>query len=330
MDNQKIDFVILWVDCNDPKWQQMYNDFTGKDTLIDPNRYRDWGFLKYWFRSVEINAPWVNKIYFVTCGQKPKFLNTSHPKIKCITHDEFIEQKYLPLFNSSAIEMNLFKIEGLSEQFVYFNDDMFLNAPVVPSDFFVNGKPCDNAVLDMVIPMGENDVFYHTVLNDIDIINKYYAKRDVLKKNIGGWLTLRYGKEVIRNICLTPWKYFAGFKNYHLPNSYLKSSFSTMYNREPQAFERTWSHNFRSSEDINQYLIQDYQLCEGLFYPKRKSGKFFEIGPQTEEIVNNILSNKYKMICLNDDKNDIDFDSNRAAVIKAFDTKYPNKSSFEI
>lgn len=26
-------------------------------------RYRDWEFMKYWFRAVEQNAPWVNKIF---------------------------------------------------------------------------------------------------------------------------------------------------------------------------------------------------------------------------------------------------------------------------
>lgn len=330
MSEQKIDFVILWVDCNDPKWQEMYSSFTGKELIVDSNRYRDWGFLKYWFRSVEKNAPWVNNIFFVTFGQKPDFLNTSHPKLKCISHEEFIESKYLPLFNSSAIELNLFKIRELEEQFVYFNDDMFLNAPTSPNDFFLNGRPCDNAILDMVIPMGENDVFYHIVLNNIDIVNKYYSKRKVLRNNIKGWYNLKYGKELVRNMCLMPWKYFSGFKNYHLPNSFLKSSFETMFKREPIAFERTWKNHFRGVDDINQYVVQDFQLCEGIFYPKRKSGKFFEIGNQTDEIVKNILSNKYKMICLNDDSSNIDFEYNRKVIIDAFEKKYPEKSAFEL
>ena len=181
--NQQIDFVVTWVDCADPCWQKIYRDFTGKETVSDCNRYRDWGTLKYWFRAVEKNAPWVNKIFFITCGQKPDFLNTDHPKIKCVTHSDYIDSKYLPTFNSNVIELNLHRIPELSERFVLFNDDILLNAPVSPEDFFVDGLPCDSAVLDMIIPMGNNDVFYHALLNNLDIINKNYKKRNVLGKN---------------------------------------------------------------------------------------------------------------------------------------------------
>ena len=55
-------------------------------------------------------------------------------------------EEYLPTFNSHTIEMNLHRIKGLSEQFVYFNDDMFINKPMKPRDFFVHGKPCDTDV----------------------------------------------------------------------------------------------------------------------------------------------------------------------------------------
>lgn len=328
--NQPIDFVVTWVDCADPCWQKTYRDFTGNETVSDCNRYRDWDTLKYWFRAVEKYAPWVNSIFFITCGQKPSFMNVNHPKLKCINHTDYIDEKNLPTFNSNVIELNIHKIKDLSEQFVLFNDDIFLNAPVKAEDFFVNGLPCDNAVLDMVIPSGENDVFYHGILNNVDIINKYYRKKKVIGNNRAAWYNLKYREGLIRNLCLAPWKNFAGFKDYHVVNSFLKSSFEEMYRREPKAFERTFNNHFRCWDDITQYLIRYYQLCEGRFHPYKKKGKFFEIGKQTDDIINAISEEKYKYICLNDDSEDIDFEANKTAIIQAFERKYPNKSSFEV
>ena len=329
MDN-KIDFVVLWVDSGDPKWQKMYSDFTGKPISGENNRYRDWGMLKYWFRAVEKYAPWVNNVYFVTCGQKPGFLNVNHPKLKMISHSDYISGEYLPTFNSNVIELNLMNIPELSEHFVLFNDDIFLNAPVDKEDFFVNGLPCDGAILDMVLPLGENDFFYHAILNNIDIINKLYDKKSVMSKNKKAWYKLSYGEGLIRNILLTPWKYFGGFKDYHLVNSYLKSSFETVYHKEKDAFERTYNNHFRNWNDITHYLVRYYQLCEGLFYPKKKNGRYFAIGKDTDGIVQAISEEKYKVICLNDNSDDIDFESNKKAIIDAFEKKLPEKSSFEL
>ena len=59
-------------------------------------------------------------------GKKPDWLNLDHPKLKLVTHKEFMPNEYLPTYNSAAIELNLHRIEGLSENYLYFNDDMYL------------------------------------------------------------------------------------------------------------------------------------------------------------------------------------------------------------
>ena len=107
-------------------------------------RYREWDTLRYWFRAVEKYAPWVNQVYFVTCGHVPKWLNMDAPKLHFVRHQDYIPEQYLPTFSSHPIELNLHRIEGLSEHFVYFNDDFYLTAPVQETDFFVNGLPCDS------------------------------------------------------------------------------------------------------------------------------------------------------------------------------------------
>ena len=139
---EKIDFVLTWVDGSDPDWLAQRREYQpGRGTDAGESRYRDWDNLQYWFRGVEKFAPWVNKIYFVTWGHVPKWLNTAHEKIQIVKHEDFMAPAYLPTFNINSIELNLHRIKGLSEHFVFFNDDMFLIDSVRPEDFFKNGFP---------------------------------------------------------------------------------------------------------------------------------------------------------------------------------------------
>ena len=165
----KIDFVILWVDGNDPDWQAEKNVYA----QIDPeesslvNRYRDWGLLPYWFRAVDKFAPWVHKIHFVTWGHVPPFLNIRNPKLHIVNHRDFIPSRYLPTFNSHAIEMNIHRIPELSEHFVYFNDDMFLLRPVKPEDFFRKGLPCTCGSEKPMELRGNPGAWIHAAVNDL-------------------------------------------------------------------------------------------------------------------------------------------------------------------
>ena len=97
----------------------------------------DMNQLKYSIRSVDLFASWVRDIYIVTNGQVPVWLNTAHPRIKLITHqDIFTNQSHLPTFNSAAIESQLHHITGLSRRFLYFNDDVALLRPICLEDFY--------------------------------------------------------------------------------------------------------------------------------------------------------------------------------------------------
>ena len=92
MDN-KIDFVIPWVDGGDPEWLKQKNEYSGKKTSEEDARdirFRDWDTLKYWFRGVEKFAPWVNKIHFITWGHLPEWMNTENPKLHIVNHKDYI------------------------------------------------------------------------------------------------------------------------------------------------------------------------------------------------------------------------------------------------
>ena len=147
MDNKKIDLVYLWVDGNDKAWLKERTTWANKLGLSDEInlnkcRYIDNQELKYSLRSAQMYAPWINKIFIITNGQIPKWLNPNHPKIKIIKHSDIMPQNCLPTFNSEAIETCIANIPELSEYFLYANDDQFFATKVTPDDFFdINGNP---------------------------------------------------------------------------------------------------------------------------------------------------------------------------------------------
>jgi len=100
------------------------------------NRYRDSEELRYSLRSLVKNAPWIRRIYIVTDNQIPYWLNLENERVSVISHEEiFLNKSHLPVFSSPAIEANIHRIPGLSKQFIYFNDDVFLGSKTHPEDF---------------------------------------------------------------------------------------------------------------------------------------------------------------------------------------------------
>ncbi len=148
--DMKIDLVYLWVDDTDTKWRAEKDKWLeiirGEKTVYADAaieaRWRDNGEFLYSLRSVEKFAPWVNHIYIITgFNQVPRWLNTKHPKITIIPHEQIIPHDALPTFNATAIEMCIPNIPNLSEHFLLMNDDMFFNRPLSPSYFYdANGR----------------------------------------------------------------------------------------------------------------------------------------------------------------------------------------------
>ncbi|XP_054272957.1 N-acetylglucosamine-1-phosphotransferase subunits alpha/beta [Macrosteles quadrilineatus] len=101
-----------------------------------PSRYEDKEELRYSLRSLEKFAPWVRKVFIVTNGQLPYWLDLSNPRVQIVPHESiFTNSSHLPTFSSPAIETHLHRIPGLSEKFLYFNDDILLGEEVLPEDF---------------------------------------------------------------------------------------------------------------------------------------------------------------------------------------------------
>ena len=178
------DIVVLWVDGNDPLWlaeKKKYSPVAVDDSNAD-YRFRDNGLLKYWFRSIEQNLPWVRKIHFVTWGHLPAFLNVNNPKISIVRHRDYMPPEALPTFNACSIEVNLHRIEGLSDRFVFFNDDMYVLRPMNEAKFFSQtGLPTGQFTEIPTIFKGRAEVWQMLMANDVGIINEHFVKKNSQK-----------------------------------------------------------------------------------------------------------------------------------------------------
>lgn len=337
--DKKIDFVITWVDGSDEKWLQekmeCEKNFSNKSTdeLYEKwnnnrIRFRDWDNLRYWFRGVEKFAPWVNKIHFVTWGHLPSWLNTNNPKLNIVKHIDFIPEEYLPTFNSHTIEWNMNKIPGLAEKFVYFNDDMFIIKNVKEEDFFKNDLPCDMLVSDCVSL--DWDVG-HAEIRNAQVLNKYFKKRKNVMQNLGKWFNLKYGiKNNYKSFILLPWDRFTGFYEQHITSPYLKRTFDEIWNKEYKIIDDTCKCKFRDDGNVNHWLVKNYQMLTGKFYPRsHKLGKMY-MKKIDDDIVNAIIKQKYKILCINDvECSEEEFLEQKNKLNTAFEKILGEKSSFE-
>ncbi|OIL19343.1 glycosyl transferase [Oenococcus oeni] len=327
--NPPVDFVIDWVNGQDLSWQKKRSKYLVKKEDASSVRFRDWGFLKYWFRLVEKNAPWVHKIFLITDHQVPNFLNLDNSKIVLVNHEDYIQNKYLPVFNSNSIEIGMNKIPGLSEHFVFFNDDMFINDSVKSTDFFENGMPKDSGVMSPQFPISNSVA--HNTMNSMEIVNKYFSRNNILKKHFFKIFNWKYGKDNIRTLTTLPWKAVMGFYDNHIPISLLKSTFEDVWSKEEKLLSQNFEHRFRSKLDYSVWVMRYFQLASGKFVPRSTNfGKYYNIGKQTKQIINDIRTKKHSLIVLNDQEDIQNFELERNNIISVFESSFPEKSSFEV
>lgn len=336
-----IDFVITWVDPGDPLWRDEKNKYLyvyGLDTEtrvpVDAReeRYRSWENLRYWFRAAEMYAPWVNKIHFVTYGHLPQWLNTEHPKLHIVRHEDYIPEEYLPVFSSHPIELCMHKIPGLAEQFVYFNDDVFLTAPTRPEDFFVHGLPCDSLSETAAISEKEDRIWHQICQNNSEFLNRHFDRKTCKKQQLDKWFSVKSLKDTLKNIrySFTLWDQFHALSSHHITQAYLKSTFERVWEMEEDLLSQTCSHRFRSSSDVNHFIFREYQLLSGQFhvYDMYRMGHVYH-AQEADKAAAAVRSRKYKVICINDDGSRIDFLSAKETINGAFASMLPEKSAYE-
>ena len=334
-----IDVVLPWVDDKDPNWQATKNKYSGiKSTDKSSSRYRDWNNLQYIFRGIEKFWPWVNRVFLVTCGQKPAWLNTKYEKIKLINHTDYMPNEFLPTFNAKTIELNLHRIEELSEHFIYINDDLFPIRPLEPTDFFKNGLPCDNAeqsnLLSIYIP-GDTDVQY-TDFTNLGLLNAYFRKQAVPRHNLNKWYGPYLGLHgMIQALLKANQHFFTGFTMHHSAQPYLKNTFKKVWEIYPDFLHTQCLNKFKQATEANQWLVRYWQLAENNFYPynKIKHRKMYNISKDNiNEAATAIKEQLYDIICINDNPriSQEEFILAKLQINQALDVLLPHKSAYEL
>jgi hypothetical protein len=226
-----VDVVYTWVDGSDEEWQRARRDalrssdssrFT--ERADDDSRYADHDELRCSLRSLEQVPPWIRHVWIVTADQRPSWLLPDHPRVSVVTHREIgPDSAGLPTFNSHAIEANLHRVSGLSEHFLYFNDDTFLGRPIRPDLFFH--------------PNGIGKMFPSRALVDFQQSMPGDIASSTAAKNARQLLSGRFGATLTR-------------KFYHVPFALTVSGLHALEAELPEAIAGTRRAQFRTVNDV--------------------------------------------------------------------------------
>jgi len=328
-----IDFVVTWVDMDDPKWKKDFALYSGKTdnekNSVSEARFRDYGFLKFWFRGVEKFAPWVRKIHFVTCGQKPDWLDENNPKLNLVSHEDYIPKQFLPCYNSVVIERYFHKIPDLSEHFVYFNDDFFIINNIEKERFFKNGLPCDIAAFQYNFGWSQ---WYKRIKNNINIINQHFDKKEVMSRFHDKWYNKIYGSKARWNYLLKCCPKFVTLRTPHNAQPFLKSTFDEVWKNCEKELTETSANRFRKTSDLTPELFRTWQICQGNFEPYNtySDTKMFPLVIKPKQAVEAVRNQSYKLVCLNDNVHIRNYEQVMKNIQAAFENILPEKSSFEV
>lgn len=292
-----MDVVITYVNGLDPVWRADYDKYAGKPLL--EKRYRDWGTLKYLLRGIQTCMPFVRNVFLVVSSdsQVPEWADRGNLHI--VRHKDIIPERFLPVFSSPAIEMFLHRIPGLDEEFLYFNDDVFPLMPCDSSDFFRDGS----GVIGMTRHLLACNLFK----------KQCKVASDLARKALGMPKSPFFLRP--QHIC-TPMSRGLSEEAFRLQEKEILSTVTRL----------------RSPENPNQYYYLDYMYFSGRLIPERVSNKHISLGvwsgARTAEY---ILNPKSKFACVNDVEMPNDkYLEKREAIIKAFETRFPEKSRFEL
>ena len=154
--DQEIDVVVLWVDGSDPLLTEKRERYLKEEnrtfghTGALATHFASTNEIRYCILSILTFAPFVRNIFLVTDGQDPdlyddleRYFPERSDSLRIVDHKALFRgyEDYLPSFNSTSISALLWRIEGLSENFIYFNDDVFLIRESRPEDWFVGNRP---------------------------------------------------------------------------------------------------------------------------------------------------------------------------------------------
>ena len=314
-----MDLVYLYVNSRDEAWLKRRRQYPteGCNSIA---RFRDNDELLFSLRSVERYAPFIRRVYIVSDSAMPEWMNTEHPRLRIVSHSEIMPQRILPCFNSNVIESHLSKIPGLSEVFLYANDDTLFGNTVTPEFFFRDGKPVIRMLETNFDPDRPNDHFEEAIANACRMMRQRYG------------MDCRY----------LPW---------HNIDVYTKTGFDACREEFGVEFSRASFCRVRTGQDIQRVLFHYHMLAEdrcilklykrtsrlknaavtslASLFPDRLFDFFFCSihGLSRNLLTRYFVSRRPRCLCINDDEKTTEEDILRyqACMRRLF----PMKSSFE-
>ncbi|XP_060593857.1 N-acetylglucosamine-1-phosphotransferase subunits alpha/beta-like [Ruditapes philippinarum] len=363
-----VDLVYTWVNGSDPKHQDILRrmiDVLLKNHSLTATRARNLGThrfadndaLRYSLRSVEKHADWIRHIFIVTNGQVPGWLNLRNSKVTIVNHEDiFDDPDDLPTFSSHSIEHNIYKINGLSEGFIYMNDDFFFGQNVSLEDFYTEdagtkvvfstwtastvcgGKCSANLIRNGVCDTTCN--YDHCAWDggDCDEIPERLRPKD------DGTSHCDYTTSIFFTNALYNRVFGARIRKVpaHTPLFIKKTVFQDFVKRFPNEIKATTKNKIRSPLDFQFEFSYVYFQMEGqssarfkAFYSSSLYSfvMLFANEDKARKDLDMLRKTKKKFICLNDD---IDYKKTREAQVTVrllhefYEAMFPKRSSFEI
>jgi len=300
---QSIDIIVPFVNPWDPNWLKTALKYNKNITY---SSFRDSGSIRYFFRGVEKNMPWIHRVILVlqSESQIPKWLNKNNPKLKIVFHKDYIPKNLLPTFNSNVIELFYYRIKGLTKHFILANDDTIAIRNLEPEDFFIDNKIVYGRTKDYYPCLCLNEGFSHIIDNN---------------RKAAGIITKSY-------------KPF--YTDYHLFMPELKSIHKMCFERYGREIINKMKHShFRSNHDISHILFYFVTRKLGLCVVNddyRLGLLNLEDRARPESLINALNSCRSKICCMNDNFVQLNDKEINKIVQETLHYFLPEKSSFEI
>ncbi|MGP5482314.1 Stealth CR1 domain-containing protein [Brachybacterium alimentarium] len=310
-----VDAVYTWVDGTDPQWLERKRHALERNSgdpmpeaAAEDLRFVGHDELRYSLRSLENYAPWVRHVYIVTDGQRPDWLRDDTDWVSVVDHRDIApEGTELPTFNSQAIEANLHRIDGLSEHFLYFNDDMFLSSPVSP------------------------DLFFHANgLASVFLSRALVAPGDPVEGEPAPDAAGKNARDLVWQVCGRR----LSRKLFHAPYALNTTISQEIEDRWPETVQRTRDSQFRRLEDITLAggLHLNYAYAVGRAVTRKIRYRYVGIGEESAASeLERLIKDKDSLqtFCLNDAVQDIAPDVADRQVREFLERRFPDMGSFE-
>lgn len=246
-----IDVVILWVDGNDPRLAEKIDLYLKESGPKDhpgalPTFFASVNEIRYCVFSILTFAPFVRNIFIVTDEQDPNLyeeVETCFPgkagSLKIVDHKDLFRdyEKFLPVFNSASLLAMIWRIKGLSENFVYFNDDIFLIREMHPEDWFINNRPVLRG--KWLLPPFKKMFGNHVK----SFVNKYLRNNPDYRPRLSFYLRQWKSASVVGMKI----RYFF---HCHTPHPLNRERLETFFNENRELLEKTIAARFRSRDQL--------------------------------------------------------------------------------